>query len=963
MLDMSKYAGVQNPQLYQEILDKERKRQQGGAPPHERGYSSPSSSNCTQQQRQSAVELMGKTQSTNLYSELYKGVYGSGQVQAPKPGVYLDTSNGEIEFNNILRGIGMVAADYAQTGEAKRVTFKLPDPSTIKDHKQVWISEGGGNGYFVDRPIYDDGTEQERAPNALTDSELEQYKKDYADSGMFFEPDMEIGEDGAFKSQLLELDAMQQIVIQERDNRQAAGEKFYDDNQEYFGQISSDLQEMSDSYSELNLGNEVLSYETAVSLYYGRADEQTINSLSKEQRYAFECWSKLAEQHDMVTEYICHYGERGIFTREYAEKLSKQMDAIVKYDKNYWDQFMYQLSEITAGVISVGESALRFTIALGLGLTSAGAYLFGADEYAEDTLNIAEGWLSESWAQQMREGAQKKYKADAQDMRFGRYSFLFGQILPGVVIAASTGGAGAGTMLGAGTSSGYSAYAVFGAVSTAGTCAQTALQEGASFEQAMTYGALAGLLDLGATAAFGGLSKNLGIDTGKIAKKIAGNFCTTETGRYFAKQVISAAIEQPMDTLAFYMQPELKRLTYDPNAKSYTVDQIAEATIMGFAKHSLRNIAWSLPELASALNSGNTTLPGYIKQQVDENFESAIEKAQAGETPDTGAAVSRPETAVAQMEANTAADMGNQRFETPDAGDRLASVLASDPELVGIDTGRTAAGNGISPAPQGTTPSGMDAPPVKQANAFTQMFDEFSGQTVYGQKIGETDALPSPYAKSGDADGWHTGNELPAGLHSQKTPKDISAGVEQNDFGKILDFEMGDGAKAQTMNYESSGEPQNAPVESGGNAPASNGIMGKKNPYINIDEVYPKLRTEKNTAYFWSGKTDGIGGQDVAADIATSRGGVTLETTVAANHIEMPIWDEDDIASIEAWELASAAYADQVSGTVRAVVGKDLRKGNVWENIELPNLKGNINVDRIITIDPKTKFETIIFER
>ena len=77
----------------------------------------------------------------------------------------------------------------------------------------------------------------------------------------------------------------------------------------------------------------------------------------------------------------------------------------------------------------------------------------------------------------------------------------------------------------------------------------------------------------------------------------------------------------------------------------------------------------------------------------------------------------------------------------------------------------------------------------------------------------------------------------------------------------------------------------------------------------------------------------------------------------------MPIWDEDDIASIEAWELASAAYADQVSGTVRAVVGKDLRKGNVWENIELPNLKGNINVDRIITIDPKTKFETIIFER
>lgn len=775
MLDMSKYAGVQNPQLYQEILDKERKRQQGGAPPHEPEYSTSSSSNWTRQQKQNAVELMGKTQSTNLYSSLYNDVYGSGQVQAPKPGVYLDMSNGEIEFNNILRGIGAVAADYAQTGEAKHVTFKLPDPSTIKEHKQVWISEGDGKGYFVDMPVYDDGTRKERAPNSPGDSELEQYKKDYADSGMFFEPGMEIGEDGAFKSQLLELDAMQQIVIQERDNRQAAGEKFYDDNQEYFGQISSDLQEMSDSYGELNLGNEVLSYETAVSMYYGRADEQTINSLSKEQRYAFECWSKLAQQHDMVTEYICHYGERGIFTREYAEKLSKQMDAIVKYDKNYWDQFMYQLSEIGAGIVSVGESALRFTLALGYGAFSAGASLFGSDYWADEWKEDAEGWLSESWAQQMREGAQNEFNADARDMRYGKYSFLFGQILPGVVIAASTGGAGAGTMLGAGTSSGYSAYAVFGTVSTAGTCAQTALQEGASFEQAMTYGALAGLLDLGATAAFGGLSKNLGIDTGKIAEKIAGKYCESELGEYFAKQVISAALEQPSDTLAFALQPELKRLTYDPNAKSYTRDQVIQATVMGFAKHSLRNIAWSLPEFAHVLNGANkdTKLPEHIKQQIDENFESSIAKVQAGETPDTGAAVARPETAVTQMDANTAADMGPQRFETPDAGDRLASVLASDPELAGIDTGRTADGNGISPMPQGKASPGMDmdTPPSKQANGFTQMFNEISGQTVGGQKIGEADALPSSYAKLGDSDGWHVGNELPAGLYPQKTPR------------------------------------------------------------------------------------------------------------------------------------------------------------------------------------------------
>ena len=36
-----------------------------------------------------------------------------------------------------------------------------------------------------------------------------------------------------------------------------------------------------------------------------------------------------------------------------------------------------------------------------------------------------------------------------------------------------------------------------------------------------------------------------------------------------------------------------------------------------------------------------------------------------------------------------------------------------------------------------------------------------------------------------------------------------------------------------------------------------------------------KVKTEPNTAFFWSGRTDGIGGQHIAADIAKSNGGAT----------------------------------------------------------------------------------------
>ncbi len=77
----------------------------------------------------------------------------------------------------------------------------------------------------------------------------------------------------------------------------------------------------------------------------------------------------------------------------------------------------------------------------------------------------------------------------------------------------------------------------------------------------------------------------------------------------------------------------------------------------------------------------------------------------------------------------------------------------------------------------------------------------------------------------------------------------------------------------------------------------------------------------------------------------------------------MPKWDFSNPSSIDVWDIASAAYAEQVSGEVRAVIGTELRPGNIWENVELPRLMDNPNVTKITIIDPKTGVETVIFER
>ena len=123
------------------------------------------------------------------------------------------------------------------------------------------------------------------------------------------------------------------------------------------------------------------------------------------------------------------------------------------------------------------------------------------------------------------------------------------------------------------------------------------------------------------------------------------------------------------------------------------------------------------------------------------------------------------------------------------------------------------------------------------------------------------------------------------------------------------------------------------------------------------------LQTERDTAFFWSGKTKGVGGDEVAAAIAKENGGTTLEILIKDRGIKMPEWNSADPASVKAWQEISAEYAKGASGQVRAVVGEKLRPGSIWVTRELPALKANPAVTQITEIDPLTKVPTTIFTR
>nr|WP_279308033.1 RHS repeat-associated core domain-containing protein [Niveispirillum sp. BGYR6] len=134
-------------------------------------------------------------------------------------------------------------------------------------------------------------------------------------------------------------------------------------------------------------------------------------------------------------------------------------------------------------------------------------------------------------------------------------------------------------------------------------------------------------------------------------------------------------------------------------------------------------------------------------------------------------------------------------------------------------------------------------------------------------------------------------------------------------------------------------------------------FRAKNGQFVAARDVFS---SPKDEAYFWSGL--GHGGDAIAAKVATSKGGTTLEMLAASKGVDMPKWDGSPGAT-KAWQNASAAYAEGASGKVRAVLGDNLRPGNIWETFELPALKNNPTVTQISRVHPNTEIETIIWSR
>jgi hypothetical protein len=119
-----------------------------------------------------------------------------------------------------------------------------------------------------------------------------------------------------------------------------------------------------------------------------------------------------------------------------------------------------------------------------------------------------------------------------------------------------------------------------------------------------------------------------------------------------------------------------------------------------------------------------------------------------------------------------------------------------------------------------------------------------------------------------------------------------------------------------------------SPVWECGGQPAP----GPENPsYGGVD-----FRTAPDTSFFWSGKTNGVGGDDFAREYARAQDGTTLEMFLDEHQIVMPEWLDRTPGAVKAWTDAPRAFAWGASGNVRVLLGEVRRPDNVFEADELP---------------------------
>lgn len=250
------------------------------------------------------------------------------------------------------------------------------------------------------------------------------------------------------------------------------------------------------------------------------------------------------------------------------KRLNDEADAISKQSAGKaWGSGVANAALNAAGAVengaryatSAAENALSGALKLA-GKQDAGRFW---EDVAKNTVNTS---FADSAMQKVNDWAQPVGSAKKAQELAGSGA----RMLPGMALGAATGTASkVSSLLDKAPLANASLAAIFGDSAASG--AREALNDGASLNQALAYGAGSGLTEVGTEKMFGGIP---GLNEG-VAKLGSKSRILNK-----AFDVLGEGVEEAASTL---INPYLKRATYDKNAKNATAQELWDSAKGGMA--------------------------------------------------------------------------------------------------------------------------------------------------------------------------------------------------------------------------------------------------------------------------------------------------------------------------------------------------------------------------------------------
>lgn len=387
------------------------------------------------------------------------------------------------------------------------------------------------------------------------------------------------------------------------------------------------------------------------------------------------------------------------------KRLNDEADAISKQSAGKaWGSGVANAALNAAGAVengaryvtSAGENALSGALKLA-GKQDAGQFW---EDVAKNTVNTS---FTDSAMQKVNDWAQPVGSAKKAQELAGSGA----RMLPGMALGAATGTASkVSSLLDKAPLANASLAAIFGDSAASG--AREALNDGASLNQALAYGAGSGLTEVGTEKMFGGIP---GLNEG-VAKLGSKSRILNK-----AFDVLGEGVEEAASTL---INPYLKRATYDKNAKNATAQELWDSAKGGMTLAGIMQGANAVSERLANRRYG--TAPA----ETTTSIHDANADVRAAEQMDNRL---HPNTPQALPTA--------QRLALPEGNTRTANTLYAN-ENGGVANNLRAFNN-------------ADTPDVLYGNMrgdFTSALD--SGSVLYASQNGQvSQTLPTGYLPVG----------------------------------------------------------------------------------------------------------------------------------------------------------------------------------------------------------------------